>query len=857
MNDGLGTVRVTADWAVLGKHPGQAMGYDVLDGSLPRGRAKLYLWGATTGVPDSRAPAESLPWRVFLGSVSTDPTPVCAVVETTWDGRTDGTGAPSYTWRLLLLDWSEASAAGLTWSALDRVLPGDRPLATGAGVVLTACRAQAAELAAVVDRLSFEWAARVAAQLLDNRQVAITMPPGAALPDPSERVRVLDAICSLLPYGCRAWLSAATWTGRSEHDLRLVFAATAPTGRLEVRLGAGLPPEPQGAAAHGYLAELLRLRESGRSTADLVAHLLGAVDVIAAGSPEDAVRALREADLPDAVVAQILRGEGDLRDVRRLLELHPAHTLGEIRLGAVVPFLARSALGGGSDLAQALLQQHWGPSTPHLLARDVVLTGSTQDSFTWARRYLSLASAMEPEHPGAFGELFTALVGATNQDPTWTGTLVYMVENEFGRTTEAADRLLLRSREAGLAWLRTLLKNETRDLKPLRRLTERARHTAGSTRGWLLFAGVLAGLHPPEQASPVDAAEFLNAADDAWRTALDLAEAGGGPEVTGLMWPRLEDVAQRSEGRLHLLPALDRLVPPGRPGTPPGTAAEADLLRALVGQTADGARIPAAMPRLQHLTDPGARAAYASALVRRIGYDYELKRVAVEALLGDAPDASSWQVLRLLMEQWPTAESLVGELLGRRLTEDPHRWLALVLPDGLVAVLECRYHLDWLRPVRDFRNALRDEAPFETLARIIAEASPHHRIPQQLLDEIAVCLTGWHPRDGYFLGMALDAAVPGLGRELYAALARAEGGRAVCERLAEFIRGEMADLQEVLEAVEGPPRFAPRMPAAHPPPPPTAAPPGAAEHPAAHPGHAQKRGRFWHIPHPRRFRDPL
>ncbi|GGX73270.1 hypothetical protein [Streptomyces hiroshimensis] len=857
MNDGLGTVRLTADWAVLGKHPGQAMGYDVLDGSLPADRAKAYLWGATTGVPDSRTPTESLPWRVFLGSVSKDPAPVCAVVETTWDGCTDGTGAPSYAWRLLLLEWSQARTAGLTWSALDHVLPDDRLPATGARVSFSASRTPAAELAATVDGLSFDWTARVAALLLDNRQVAITNPPGAVLPDTSGRVRVLDAICSLLPYGCRAWLSAATWTGQSEHTLRLVFAAAARSGQLEVRPGAGSPPEPQGAAARSYLSELLRLRASGRSTADLVGHLLGADDVVPLRSPEAAVRALREADLLESVVEQVGQGHGHLRDVRRVLELHPVHTLGESRLGVLVPFLAQRALGTGGDLAQAVLQQHWSPSAPHLLARDIVLSGSTQHSFERARGYLRLMNALETDHPGAFDDLFTALVGATNQDPSWTGPFVYMVENEFGRRTDAADAFLIRSREAGLAWLRTLLKNETRDLAPLRRLAERARRTAGSGgSGWLRFAGILIGINAPDHTSAYDADEFLRAADDTWRIALDLAEAAGRPTVTGLMWPRLREVAQGPDGRRHLLPALDRLVPPGRPDTAADAAADADLLHALIACTPDGATVPWAMPRLRQITDRGAQDAYASALIRRIGFDSNLKQLAVDTLLGDTPDASSWQVLRLLMEHWPLTESLVCDGLEQRLTEDHHRWLDLAFPEDLVAALDRRQRLTWLRPVRDFRKAARGGESSEDLARIIAGASPYHRFSPQLLDEITAHLTDRGPRDGYLLRVALDATAPGMGQNLYAAMAREERGRAFCERLAAFLRDEMAAYEHTAAALEATLRSAGQVPAAAPPPPWDTSPPRAALPPVDQPQHAQKRGRRWHIAHPLRFRDP-
>lgn len=863
MNDGLGAVRLTADWAVLGKHPGRVMGYEVLDGSLPTDRAKLYLWGATTGVPDNRDPAESLPWRVFLGSVRNDPTPVCAAVETTWDGSADGTGAPSYAWRLLLLEWPEASAAGLTWSALDQVLPREQLPASGTGVGLTVPRTPAADLAATADLLGFEWTARVAALLLDNQKVAITAPPGAALPDVAERVRILDAVCSLLPYGCRAWLSGATWTGQSEHTLRLIFAPTARTGQLDVWLGAGSPPEPQGAVARSYLNELLRLRAKRQSTTELIGHLLAATAVIPAENPAEALRVLRESDLLDSVIEEIGQGRGELRDVQRVLERYPVHSLGEPRLRVLVPFLARRALAPGGSPAESVLRQHWSPLTPQLLAQDVVLTESRQDSFARAKGYLSLMNAVEADHPGAFEELFTALVGAPDQDPGWTGTLIYMVENEFGRNTETADSFLIRSREAGLEWLRLLLRTDSRDLAPIGRLATRAlRVAAGGITGWLRFAEVLIGRTAPEQATAYDAAEFTGAGDDAWLIALDIAEDAGRPAVIGLMWSLLRERARSREGQTHLLPALDRLAPSGGPGLTPGTAADADLLRALIPD-ANGSRIPLSMPRLRQITDEGALDAYAAAVIRRIETDDELKRLTVEALLGETPDGNSWQVLCLLTKQRPSAAPLVREGVDRRLTDNCSLWLGLALSDDLVADLSRREHLGWLRPVRDFRNAARAGVRYEQLARIIADASHYSGFSPQLLDEIIEWLLAFAPADGYFLAAAVDDLVPGLGADLYARLGRVERARGMCAYLAQYSRAEAARHHQFLTALGAAPRTptaarpqqsAPLPQPSAPLPQPTGPPPQSASLPppsAARPQEEQKRKRF-----ARRFHTP-
>ncbi|MEU3891831.1 hypothetical protein [Streptomyces sp. NPDC029041] len=851
MNEEQGQDRLAAHWAVLGKHPGQVMGYEVLDGSLPPDRAESYLWAAATGTPESREPAAALPWRVFLGSVRTDPTPVCATVETTWDGSRDGTGAPSYTWRLFLLDWSQAGAARLTWSALDQALPHDgQPPTSGRPVPLSPPRPQAGQLAAQAEELGFEWTARVAALLLDNRRVAIVPPSGTTLPEVTERVRVLDAVCALLPYGCRAWLSGATWAGQSDHALRLVFTATPKTGQVEVWPGTGSPPDPQGTAARTYLSELLRLRAKPRPTAELVEHLLGWTEVIPVQNPAEALRALRDADLLDSVIEAVRQGRGDLHDVQRLLERYPVESLGEVRLAVLLPFLARCAQGPEGGPARALLLRHWSRSLPHLLAEDVVAGGGTKESFERARGHLGLMHALEAERPGALDELLTALVSAPQHRPEWTGYLVYWAEQTFGRAPEAADTLLIRSREAGLAWLSSWLEDRTRDLAPLVRLATRAVGGAsGGVTGWPRFAAALTGRAGFAQATAEDAEEFVGAHDDAWETALELATAEGRPEVVDLMWPRLREVARSREASARLLPALDRLAPAEGASLAPEVAADADLLRALHAHAADGSRIPSGMPRARRLTDTRAQEAYAAALSRRVDTDQTSTAVAVEALLGDEPDPHSWRVLQLLMAQRVSTESLVRDGLARRLTEAHARWLRLDLPDHLVRDLSRRHHLSWLTSVWEFGRAVREKQPMDRLARLIATAAPGGRFSPQLLSAIADFIRANGPWIAYSLAAPLHRTAPNLDLVLYSALRRSEGTRAVADLLDRFHAEETYQHQRLHGALTGtPPTTAPLTalpPAGAPPvtapaPPQTASPQTAAPLPAAPQGTGHK-----------------
>lgn len=821
MSDGPETHRLSADWSVVGKYPGQTMGYEVLGGSLPSDRAERYYWGAATGTPDDREADGGLPWRVFLSGVPGESRSACTLVETTWDGSADGTGAPCYTWRLLVVDWIPASTARLTWTALDRAAPRTQPDPAETAVAVDAARTTAGELADAVDRLGFDWAAGIAALLLEGRQVAVVPVSGARLPDTDDRVLILDAVCSLLPYGCRAWLSAATWTGQSEHRLMLVFATAARTGQAEARLGAGAaggtPPEPQTAVGREYLNELLRLRARRESTAELVAHLLGAGDAISSQDPKAALRALREADLLDSVLTEIGQGGGELADVTRVLDTYGPNGLTERQLGLLLPFLARHAPG-------EVLLRYWSPLTPRLLAEDVLAARASQATFTRATDYLRTLRGLEAYHPGAFEELFTAMATAPDQEPGWVAALVYRTEHELGHTSEAADRVLIGSREVRDAWLRTLLKDRSHDLSPLRRIVRSALRDGGNApAGWLRFAAVLTGDLRAGQVVEADVGEFTDAGEDAWWIALDAAARNGTPAVVGLMWPRLREVALRTAPQL-LLTELNRVAVPGAPGLDPQVAADADLLCAIAGATVhDGRRPVPTMPRLRELTAPGAARPYASAVIQRIDADPDLKRLAVEALLGDTPDPASWTVLTQLMKQRPSTEEVVCDSLERRLAEDPGLWID-VLPEELVTAFGRRQRLGWLRPVWKLRKAALAGEDLGELARVIVDACPDRNFSPPLLVELVPLLYSRGAQAVYELGCELDRRAPGLGLALYRELGRSEWARDLCEQLRRFSYAEMERHHQILSRLGAPRRGTPQPPPSRPSPPPQAAP---------------------------------
>ena len=94
-----------------------------------------------------------------------------------------------------------------------------------------------------------------AAGLMTSRPVCVL---GASRLSVGERLRFIDAVAALLPFGMRSRLSAATWVNNAftKHNFRLFFAAAdRETGDHLLTWGSGDYPTIDGSAAEGHVAE--------------------------------------------------------------------------------------------------------------------------------------------------------------------------------------------------------------------------------------------------------------------------------------------------------------------------------------------------------------------------------------------------------------------------------------------------------------------------------------------------------------------------------------------------------------------------------------------------------------------------
>ncbi|MEU9573191.1 hypothetical protein AB0D62_25640 [Streptomyces massasporeus] len=762
---------VHAAWSLQGKAPGQ-VAYDVQAGSVEPRIAQRYFWAASTETPraDRAHAPDALPWVAFLGGTEAGQ-PVTGLVETTWSGGRDATGRISYSARLLLLDWQPASGAGLTWSslysaALDTEWPATDPGAEHPRhILLDAAPASVAKLARYIEQdIGFEWAARSAALLLEGRHVAITLPPEHAGLNAVTRVAVLDGICALLPYGCRAWLSAATWAGHgADHELRLTFALR-PRGNQCHAVLAGQPPtEPGTSQGRAYLAELLRLRKK-KGIEPLLAHLLSRRTPLTPRDAERALHQLRDLDFRAMVVRGIDQGTIRLHEVARLLSLEPLDSLGAPDSAKVARYLARCTLPGGRsaecEQARSLLMEHWSPCVAEALAEELNSWPVEKQTPQRVRAVLDLALAAAPRDRRAHSVVLTGyLDGAGSGTPDGLrarSTLLHALQRDLGEDTAALHDVLVRRPELTLAWLDVNAEHDTLDDRPVRELLGRpGAVSAPGVPGWLHGAALLHREAMAGQPDPESIEAFAAISATAWRTGLRLACHADNPDVLAWLHPELFTVAEGRSGtdedRRFLLRRVDLLVPRQR-GLAGGHAAWADLLQLpLLGREMRRARLIA--------DDDAAAAAYAGVLIRHLPLlaSPRWENAVVSGLVGERLDEIPYSVMWELTH--PQSAPARGGLLDLeepfldRVAELLTRagdWVTPGLPAPWEHRLRSRSDLQWLAHTAEIRRLVATRtAASKELAEAIVRASPnsrHARRAQQAVEfpsAVREAITPW------------------------------------------------------------------------------------------------------------------
>ncbi|MFF0105587.1 hypothetical protein [Streptomyces hirsutus] len=270
------TLSLRARWAVLSKPPADSSDYRVLrcsDGPSEMAWFEHVIRATLFGTPPpwstAGRPGEVLPWISFgvcgagaegTGSrwITVSVTDWNSFAEATWDSS----GRRSATTRCFLVPYEDLARHGLglvpLWNAVRPVpLPGEAEESGMPQPVLLTAQADPVERTVRrVEAAGFDWAAATAAVALEAPLALRARGDRFAL----DRIGVIDAVVSLLPYGYRATLTASTWAPDATADAPWICYTKASSPRRRV-VDEDTPPEPVSPPARAHLARLRMLRE--------------------------------------------------------------------------------------------------------------------------------------------------------------------------------------------------------------------------------------------------------------------------------------------------------------------------------------------------------------------------------------------------------------------------------------------------------------------------------------------------------------------------------------------------------------------------------------------------------------------
>ncbi|MHA5050450.1 hypothetical protein [Streptomyces sp. SD15] len=315
----------SAAWAVLGKEEGSRRDYKVL--SALQNRISFYdrqVRDHLPGTPVDPLRPPPTPYYVYWPGPTTKqgaPTLNCSRFERT-DVR-DGTGRTSLRMHFFnvrlsdLHDGHEPVDGVAGYTDLARAMDGAAWAMPDDHAELVRLDFRPAAVPAAVQGAAlrgFEWLATGAAAVLAGR-VVIT---GAQDVSVSDRLRCLDAIGGLLPYGARSMVAAATFAQASGmHGIRLFFDDLAPQGAFALPWESPVVPPPP-AAGRRYLELLLRQRQT-TTPAALFTALLGVPRPRSLEDPQAVLEAAERALHPHADITADLRTGAAAADRARAL----------------------------------------------------------------------------------------------------------------------------------------------------------------------------------------------------------------------------------------------------------------------------------------------------------------------------------------------------------------------------------------------------------------------------------------------------------------------------------------------------------------------------------------------------------
>ncbi len=317
--------KLSAGWAIWGKRPGTSGDYGVIEFSKEPGLHdyqydEIVRYFSVGTPPTGRDLAGSLPW-VTISTMTVNELRYVgmAIKEPTAD--VDAAGRPITRTRFFCVPYRPFADGRVGYFTLYRALAASElPVPGRDQVRLSVLPLDPEALAEEIVTELGEAAVTLTAALLLRGAVTVVGASDATL---DQRLRFIDAVTALLPYGFRAASTAATWSDSVAPDtIRLAFAAWPRESTGVVRWHAAQPPPVDDDVAAHYYKELRRLRDDQPGTgrlASIIEFLVRDTTPRLFDRSNSAVESLRDFDLPYTVLADIRQGLIRTAEVRRVL----------------------------------------------------------------------------------------------------------------------------------------------------------------------------------------------------------------------------------------------------------------------------------------------------------------------------------------------------------------------------------------------------------------------------------------------------------------------------------------------------------------------------------------------------------
>jgi len=316
-------VQVNASWALWGKYPGTNDDYSILaSSSQPFGAAdfaRILAHFAPGTPPTEGGLPSSLPW-VTISRVGASNQFYLGIAIQEMTSQVDGAGRPITRTCYFCLPYAELAKAPISYADLYRSVAAlQLPHENGDLIRISVPPLDARALADDIMSEFSEAQVSTAAALLLSGPVSIVGSDGSAV---VERLRFLDAVAAMLPYGYRTWYTAATWSDSgARHRIRLAFAARPREDAAVVRWRSAPEPGPVSGPAGLYLQQLRQLRHRDPSPAGLAALISFLAELGEPRrfeQPQYAIGAVRDFDRPFRVLDELRQGHVDRADIRQV-----------------------------------------------------------------------------------------------------------------------------------------------------------------------------------------------------------------------------------------------------------------------------------------------------------------------------------------------------------------------------------------------------------------------------------------------------------------------------------------------------------------------------------------------------------